>query len=120
MRTIPCIICPLYCSIEVRSAKESVAVVAGHKCIRGKAYAEAELTQPMRTLTTSIPIHGGTHEMASVRTSAPISLSMFSAAMDTLKRSVLEAPVFLGDCLVDNLCGTGSKVIATRTVNVEN
>ena len=55
MKKLICIICPRGCPLEI---DESTLEVRGNSCPRGKIYAESELTQPVRTVTTTVAIEG--------------------------------------------------------------
>lgn len=53
MKEIVCIVCPNGCSLSCQ-AENGAIVVTGNRCPRGRDYAITELTNPMRTLTTSV------------------------------------------------------------------
>ena len=50
-----CINCPLGCHLTIEK-HEDIIEVSGNTCPRGKQYAINELTNPTRTLTTTIRI----------------------------------------------------------------
>ena len=50
-----CINCPRGCHLEVENINGEVSV-SGNFCPRGKTYAESEMFNPLRTLTTTLPI----------------------------------------------------------------
>ena len=56
-----CIICPMGCNMEITLDREKSLVekVVDNGCPRGAKYAEKELLNPTRTLTTTIKVlHG--------------------------------------------------------------
>ena len=69
MKKLICIICPRGCPLEI---DESTLEVRGNSCPRGKIYAESELTQPVRTVTTTVAIEGAAIPRCPVRTTLPV------------------------------------------------
>ncbi len=49
-----CIVCPTGCRLAAVREEDGNISVSGNRCARGKAFAVAELTCPMRTLTTTV------------------------------------------------------------------
>ena len=56
----------------------------------------AEMTAPVRTLTTSIPVTGGVRPMVSLRSCEPLPRAQLRAAVRRLNGLCLAAPVALG------------------------
>ena len=55
MKTILCIVCPNGCRLNAeKSAEGSGYAISGNKCKRGIDFAIAEITNPTRTLTTTV------------------------------------------------------------------
>ena len=82
----------------------------------GTAYVEQELTDPRRTIATSVPVKGGELPLASVRLTAPIPKGEIFAAMEAMKRCVLTAPVEAGTVVISHLLGYEADVIVTKSV----
>jgi len=118
-RVIACILCPNGCELEVtwngEPTEQSLEVV-GNLCPKGTAYALDELTHPERTLTTSIRIRGGVQRLASVKTASPIAREAIVAARQALRPMVLDAPVAIGQVVVEDVAATGVAVVVTRAV----
>ncbi|HAA85439.1 MAG TPA: molybdopterin oxidoreductase [Kosmotogaceae bacterium] len=112
---ITCTICPVGCRISVKKDGNEY-VIEGNKCARGKQYAIDELINPTRILTTSIKVNGGSCELASVRTSGPIDLSIIREKMKEIKQISVDAPVSVGQVIVKDIDGKGVSLIATREV----
>lgn len=118
-RVITCILCPNGCELEVDWDGEPTAQsleVLGNLCPKGTSYALDELTHPERTLTTSIRIRGGVQRLASVKTVSPIPRETVVTARESLQPIVLNAPVAIGQVVVEDVAGTGIQVIVTRAV----
>ncbi len=118
-RVITCILCPNGCELEVgwdgEPTTQSVEVL-GNLCAKGISYALDELTHPERTLTTSIRVRGGVQRLASVKTVSPIPREAVVATRELLQPMVLNAPVAIGQVVVEDVARTGVQVIVTRAV----
>lgn len=118
-KRITCILCPNGCEIEVAYSGEPTAEtirVDGNLCPRGTDYVLEELTDPKRTLTTSILVRGGTQPQASVKTACPIPRAALLPARAALRTIVADAPVAIGDVVARDVAGTGVDAIVTRAV----
>lgn len=107
-----CITCPNGCRLTVTQQDGEVSVT-GNACPRGIEFARAELTHPMRSLTTTVRTKSAAMPMLPVRTEGEIPRELIPAAMQALRRVTVSAPVRCGDTVVENLLGTGVRVIAT-------
>ena len=111
--TIPCIVCPAGCIIDVTVRDGKVTNVTGNSCERGDAYARSEVTSPVRTLTTSVKVTGSDKEIVSVKTAGPIPKNKIDECVDIIKNTVVSAPVLAGDVIIENIAGSGVNLIAT-------
>lgn len=115
-REFTCIICPNGCEITTEYEGETVLAVAGASCPRGEAYVRQELTDPRRTIASSVTIQGGTLPLASVRLDKPVPKPRIMDVMAEIRRVKLIAPVHSGDVVIENVLGLDSNVILTRSV----
>ena len=115
-RELTCIGCPMGCALTVSLEEGKVVSVEGYTCKRGRDYGEKECTNPMRTVTSSVPVKGGTIPMVSVKTAADIPKGKIQECMETIHRTYVQAPVEMGEILVSNIAGTGVDLIATKQV----
>ena len=116
-RRLTCIICPKGCSLRVRLEAGRVTLVEGNHCKRGAQYAEKEVTNPTRTVTTTIPIRGGCEKILSVKTRTDIPKAKVQACMQALKNVTAEAPVQIGDVILSDVAETGVDIIATKEIS---
>ena len=58
-KELTCIICPKGCNIKVEVEDGKVISVEGNTCKRGYDYAFSEVTNPVRTLTSTIRLENG-------------------------------------------------------------
>ena len=116
-RRLTCIICPKGCSLRVRLEAGRVTLVEGNHCKRGAQYAEKEVTNPTRTVTTIIPVRGGREKMLSVKTRTDIPKAKVQACMRALKNVTAEAPVQIGNVILEDVAETGVDIIATKEIS---
>ncbi len=115
-RTIPCIICPAGCMIKVTTKDNRIISVSGNNCERGEAYARSEVTAPVRILTSIVNVSGGSRPVASVRSSEAIPKGKIFECKQALKHITVEAPVSIGDVIIENVAGTGCDMVATSNI----
>ena len=111
-KDIVCIVCPNGCRIQCVQTQDGVHCT-GQQCKRGEAYALAELTHPMRTLTTSVKTVFPEAPVISVRTDGEIEKAKMLDAAKALDEIVLLQRVKIGDVIAQNICNTGVNVICT-------
>ena len=117
-KRITCTVCPLSCEVVLEIGENNeILSLTGNKCARGKTYATKEHTAPERTLTTTVRIKGGVHPLLPVRTDQPIPKQKLREAMLATADLVEEAPVIMGDVVVENFLGLGVNLIATRDLD---
>ena len=111
---LTCISCPLGCPLKVEMDNEGkVLSVTGNTCKRGEDYGRREVTAPTRTVTSTVRLKGGTGPVVSVRTRQDVPKSKIFAVMEEIRRTVVTAPVHIGDVVIPNIAGTGVDLIAT-------
>ena len=111
-----CIGCPMGCYLAVDYDGKKVRSVSGNRCKVGLEYAEKEISNPERTLTTTLKVKNGHLPLVSVRTNKPLPKNKIFDAMDLLAKVEVEAPVKIGDSIVQNIFGTGVDVVATKNI----
>lgn len=117
IKKMTCVVCPFGCTLEVRLGDNGeFEGVTGHTCKRGAAYAESEIKNPVRTLTTTVKINGAEVGMLPVRTSAPIPKDMLFQAMKRVKNISAVAPVKIGDVLEKDFIVSGVDLVACKNV----
>ncbi|MFA6829485.1 MAG: DUF1667 domain-containing protein [Bacilli bacterium] len=117
IKDMVCINCPRGCHIKVDT---EALTVSGNFCPRGKAYGISEVTDPKRTLTSTVAVTGGVIERVSVKSSQPIEKKLLFKAMDEINKIRIKAPVEIGTVIIENLLSTGVNIIATKTVEAKN
>lgn len=115
-RKLTCICCPMGCQLQVTIKDGQVEKVQGNTCKRGAEYGKKEVTNPTRIVTTTVRVNGGVLPVVSVKTRDDIPKSKMLACIRDLKKVVVEAPVFIGDVILDDVAGTHTAVIVTKNI----
>ena len=112
MKELICIVCPKGCRLKVDDEMN----VTGNTCIRGKTYAINELTCPKRVITSTVVIASKLVSRMPVMTENEVPKEKMFEIVKALDEVRLVAPVKCRDVVIENVCGTGVNIIATRTI----
>ena len=113
---IICITCPMGCTLEVTHEGKTVTKLEGNSCKKGLKYAEAELTDPRRMVTSTVKVKGGVYPLVPVYTAAPIPKPLIFDLLAELRKVELKAPVKVGQVVLQNALSTGVDVLASRNL----
>ena len=113
-RELTCIICPKGCNIKVEIEEGKVKSIEGNTCKRGYDYALSEVTNPVRTITSTMKLENG--KMVPVKTDKPIPKELIFKCMEEINKATLKLPVKIGDVLIENILNTGSNIVATNNM----
>ena len=114
IRELTCVACPLGCAITVEYNDTEVLSVTGNTCKRGDAYARTEIVNPTRSLATTVKVNGGVHPVVPVRSNKPIPKKMMFECMKTINSVSVDAPVEIGQVIIQDILGTGADIIAAN------
>lgn len=110
-----CICCPLGCQITVTEENGQIRIM-GNNCPKGEKYVRDEMTNPTRMVTTMVDVNGGDIPVVSVKTKEAIPKDKIEDCIIALKGISVDAPVKIGDIILDDVAGTGISIIATKNV----
>lgn len=113
-KTLTCIICPVGCEITVTGIDKTIEKIEGNECKRGIQYATNEFIDPRRILTTTVKIDGTNLPVVSVRSDKPLPKNIIFNCMEVLKKVCIQAPVKIGQVVIENILDTGVNIITTR------
>jgi len=113
-REITCISCPMGCLLNVKFNEGKVQEVTGAACKKGHTYAQLECTNPTRMVTSTVTLIGSPLCRMPIKTERAIPKGKIAEVVRSLKGIEITAPVAIGDIVVENICGTGTHMIATR------
>ena len=118
-----CTTCPSerLLTVKVERSADGAVVevhsVTGNSCPRGDKFAHQELTCPLRVLTTTVAVSGGDEALLPVRTAEAIPLALHAQTMDLIHGLVVNAPISMGDVVLENLLGTNINLIASMDID---
>lgn len=115
-KVMNCIMCPMGCELTVTLDNGKFASVTGNSCPRGAKYAETEITDPKRMLTTTVRIKGGLLPLLPVVSADVLPKGKIADCAAFLRNVTVEAPVQAGDVVVSNILGSGVDIIASRNI----
>ena len=113
MKEFTCIICPRGCRLSVDDNMN----VTGNTCPRGKQYAISELTNPVRTITSSVRVNNRDDLLVSVKTSGPIPKGKIFEVMDEINKLSVSAPTRIGEVVASNILGLGVDILITKNID---
>lgn len=111
-RELTCIGCPLGCGLTVTMEGKEVKEVKGNTCVKGDIYARKEVTNPTRIVTTTVKVSGSKVPMINVKTQSDIPKDKIFECVAALKGLTIQAPVVIGDVVLENVAGTGVNIVA--------
>lgn len=115
-KTLICITCPLGCNLEIEYDKEQILDVKCAGCKRGIKYAEQEIFNPKRVVTSTVKIAGNKIALLPVKTDVPVPTNLMSKVMGEIFHIKVKVPVRLGDIISENVANSGANLVATRTL----
>lgn len=113
IKELTCINCPLGCTVSVTIEDGEIVNITGNTCKRGEVYARNELSNPVRVVTSTARVDGADQYSVSVKTAEAIPKGKIMEVMEEINKAYIKAPVAIGDCVIENVAGTGIRVIAT-------
>lgn len=116
-KDMTCVACPLGCQITVELEGNEVISVTGNTCKRGDAYARTEISNPVRSIHSTVKVANGEHPVVPCKTSGPIPKGAIFDVMKEINKVTVNAPVKIGDVFIADVCGTGVDIVATNNDN---
>ena len=113
-KEIICTVCPRGCNIVVDGDGQNVTEINGQGCNRGITYAQAEYSNPVRILTTTVKIVGKDNDLLPVRSNQPIPKGKLLECMEVIKKAQVKLPVKMHEVIIENICDTGADIVATK------
>jgi len=113
---IVCVVCPTSCLVHAEWDDEELVSIDRARCKLAWDYVAAEIFDPRRTVTTTVPVDAGQSPLVSVKTASPVPKGMVFDVMNDLAGVVAKAPITVGDVILKDVSGTGIDVVATMNV----
>lgn len=118
IREVVCTCCPRGCRLKV--SVDACYNVSGNHCPKGREYGINEVTQPKRSVTSTVAATGGSLCRLPVRTARPVDKRLVMDVMALIRHTSVKAPVRRGDVIRGNILGSGVDLIACRDLPSEN
>lgn len=115
MTDLVCIVCPRGCSMHIEGEGENISVT-GNTCKRGLNFAISEMTEPKRTICSTVKTAFKEAPVLPVRVSADIPKNKIFDVMKEINSVTVKEPVGRGEVIIKNVLGLGADVIATSNI----
>lgn len=115
-RELVCIGCPMGCALTAEISDNNEVRITGNSCKIGQEYGVKECTNPTRILTSTVEIIGRDDMMLPVKTERDVPKDKIEVCIKALKGIRVNAPINIGDIILENVADTGANFIATRTI----
>ncbi len=115
MRELVCIVCPKGCTMKI-DEKDGEISVTDNSCKRGASFAVSEMTEPKRSVCTTVRTVFKDAPVIPVRVSAEIPKDRIFDVMREINAVTVSTPVGRNDVIIKNVLGLGADVIATSGV----
>lgn len=119
MKQLVCIGCPRGCRLTVEENSGDF-IVTGNTCPRGKAFAISEMTEPKRTICSTVKTVFPGCPVLPVRVSDDIPKDRIFDVMREINAVVLAERIGRGDVIIENVLGLGVDVISTSDLLKQN
>ncbi|MEQ8155078.1 MAG: DUF1667 domain-containing protein [Clostridiaceae bacterium] len=119
MSIIICTVCPKGCEINVIEAEEERHIISGYSCEKGMMYAEQEIKNPSRIITTTVNIKNAAIKRLPVRSDRPVAKNELLNIVGLIRMLEVYAPIEAGDVVERDISGTGINIIASRSVPLD-
>lgn len=113
MKELTCIVCPRGCRLKVDDDMN----VTGNACPRGVKYAIQELTNPTRTVTSSIRVTNRPYTLVSVKTDNPIPKDKMFEVMKEIEKLSIDAPTRIGQVVKEKILGLDCNIVITKNID---
>ena len=114
-KELVCIVCPRGCTLKISEADGEYSV-SGNFCKRGRDFAISEMTEPKRTICSTVRTVFPDVPVLPVRVSAEIPKDRIFDVMKEINSFLLEKHVSRGEAVIENVLGLGVDIIATSNI----
>ncbi len=112
MKQLVCIGCPRGCRLTV-GEKDGEYIVTGNSCPRGREFAVGEMTEPKRTICSTVATTFADAPVLPVRVSDDIPKDRIFEVMREINAVTLTERIGRGEPVIKNVLGLGVDVIST-------
>jgi CxxC motif-containing protein len=120
IKKLICIRCPRGCEIQTVFDGYEITEITGNFCKMGIDYVKDEISDPKRTVTTTVKIINGEMPLLPVWTESPIPKENVDKLLKQLLNIEIEAPVKKNDIVLKNIFDSGINVVASCSIKIKN
>ncbi len=113
MKELVCIVCPNGCKLTI----DGEGSVENAKCPKGVEFATEEMTNPMRTVCSTVATTFPDFPVLPVRTSQPIPKSKIPELMVLINAVIIKTPLSRGEVILEDLFGSDADLISSSSMN---
>ena len=106
-----CILCPLSCQISLKEENNEIIEIHGNSCKLGEDYVTDEFRNPVRILTTTVRVEGGSLPVIPVRSEKPLPKHLIKKGVEIMSQITVKAPIVCGEVVIHNILGTGVNIV---------
>ncbi|MFY9198866.1 MAG: DUF1667 domain-containing protein [Acutalibacteraceae bacterium] len=117
-KEMTCIVCPNGCLMRIEQEGDKIEVFDAI-CKRGIEFAKNELTNPTRSITTTVATKFEDYPLLSVKTSGEIPKDKIFEAMKKINSTIVKKRVKVDDVVIKNLFGTDVVATSDMTLDVK-
>lgn len=114
-KELVCIVCPRSCRMTITSEGDEL-VVTGNTCKRGKEFAINEMTDPRRTVCTTVRTSFPSVPVLPIRVSGAIPKNKIFDLMREVNRITVSKRIGREEVVVPNILDLGVDLIATSNI----
>lgn len=114
-KELVCIVCPRSCRMTITSEGDEL-VITGNTCKRGKEFAINEMTDPRRTVCTTVRTSFPSVPVLPVRVSGAIPKNKIFDLMREVNRITVSKRIGREEVVVPNILDLGVDLIATSNI----
>lgn len=111
-----CTSCPKECNLDISLEDNKIVKVEGNSCKKGLDYAQVEITDPRRILTTTVRIKNSSHLLLPVRSRAPLPKNTLQEVAEIIRCHKVTSPIKQGDVIIKNILNTGVDIVSSRSI----
>ena len=115
MKELVCIVCPNGCTLHIEEDGKNIKV-SGQKCKKGTAFAQTEMTNPMRSICSTVRTVFKDAPVLPVKVSREIPKDKIFEVMKEINRTTVRERIGTGAIIIKNVCGTNADIIATSNI----
>ncbi len=115
-KKLTCISCPEGCILDVITDDCCISSISGNKCRKGLSFAENEIFNPARILTTTVSIGSEDYSRLPVRSNIAVPKKDIFKIIEELKKVKVKAPVRMGEIIFKINNDYKASIIAGMTI----